>query len=232
MNGKNYIYKCGGVFIKSMVSNGDERGIAQHRYPLSFELVGKKLDLESDGKAHSLSFKDRKTAVLDGAERGYECLKCAAGLYFVRIGTDAALVDFSSGAVTLALEEGFVTCVIKGAENAKAHQPAGDAMAGTNVRWMLGVGKYTEQRFLSADKAVVSWEPKDDVRTEVGYEAVHAGEGYYLVRIEAGAVKGVCAPFFSDHMIMLQDYERCMTYGCLYGKGYDPILFTGYASFI
>ena len=41
-----------------------------------------------------------------------------------------------------------------------------------------------------------------------------------------------CAPFFTNRVIMLQDYEHMITVGCVMGKGFDPIAISGYAKFL
>ena len=232
MNGKNYTYRDGGVFIRSMANTAEHHGIGQYRYPLNFELAGRKIAAEAGDREHTLDF-DSKTCVLfDGAAREYECIKCTASMYFVRIGTDAAIIDFGGGAVTFVLDGEFVCGVIKDSEGAKAHEPAGDEMVGTKVRWTLGCGRYVDQDFTAADRMNVSWSPRDEKVDEVRYGAVKVGGPFYLVCAESGVLKDVCAPFFTERVVMLQDYDRCMTYGCVFGKGIDPIMITGYASFL
>ncbi len=52
-----------------------------------------------------------------------------------------------------------------------------------------------------------------------------------LNKLNPGA-QGVCAPFFTNRVIMLQDYDHMMTVGCVMGGGFDPIMISGYAKFL
>ena len=50
--------------------------------------------------------------------------------------------------------------------------------------------------------------------------------------MKSDLLEKVCAPFFTDHVVLLQDYDRCMAFGCVFGKGIDSIMVTGCAIFI
>lgn len=232
MNAKNYIYDDGGVYIKNLANSGEQHGITQYRYPLNFELVGKTITAAADGKEYTLDFDCRKRLTFQGGHIPYQCLKCAPGLYFVLFGSDVAVVDFNGGAVTLILEGEFILAAMKGVPGAKAHTWAGDGMVDTNVRWVLGCGRYVNQHFVSADKIAASWAPRDEKVAENPYKAVKVGGPYYLVDMKSDVLKNTCAPFFTDHVILLQDYDRCMAFGCVMGKGFDPMMVTAYAKFL
>lgn len=232
MNSKNYVFDEGGVYIKTMANNAEKYGIGQYRYPLNYELVGKEICAAAGGKEYTLDFKCKVNVLFNGSLVEYECIKCAPGLYFVRFGFDVAVIDMNNSAVTLIVEGEYALASMKGAEGAKAHTPAGDEMVGTNVRWVLGCGRYVNQEFVSADKIKASWAPRDEKVAENSYKAVKIGGPYYLVDMKTDVLKNVCAPFFTDHVIMVQDYDRCMAFGCVFGKGFDPIMITAYAKFL
>ena len=232
MNSRNYFYDEGGVYIESMANMAEQYGIGQYRYPHNYELVDKAFTVEADGREYTLDFKCRVNVLFNGKLVEYECIKCAPGLYFVRFGFDVAAIDLNNSAVTLILEGDWVFGTIKGAEGAAAHSCAGDEMVGTKVRWVLGCGRYVNQEFASDNTVKAAWSPREEKITENAYKAAKLGGPYYLVDMKSDILKNVCAPFFTDHVIMLQDYDRCMTFGCVFGKGFDPIMITGYAKFL
>lgn len=229
---RNYTYVEGGVFIKSKANMAEQYGIGQYRYPLNYELVGQTIVAVADGKEYTLEFLCKKNVLFNGKKTEYECIKCAPELYFVRVGFDVAVVDKKNSAVTLIVEGEYVMAVIKGAEGAAAHTCAGDEMVGTNVRWVLGCSRYVNQEFVSENTVKAAWSPRDEKVAENSYKAVKIGGPYYLVDMKSDILKDVCAPFFTDHVIMVQDYDRCMAFGCVFGKGFDPIMITAYAKFL
>ena len=66
----------------------------------------------------------------------------------------------------------------------------------------------------------------------IGLNDAEDGVQKFETKTYLDILKNVCAPFFTDHVILLQDYDRCMAFGCVFGKGFDPIMVTGYAKFI
>ena len=42
----------------------------------------------------------------------------------------------------------------------------------------------------------------------------------------------VCAPKGTNRIVTLQDYERMMLVGCVFGEGFEPVEITGYAKFL
>lgn len=229
---RNYTYVEGGVFIKSKANMAEQYGIGQYRYPLNYELVGKTVAAVAGDKEFTLEFACKKNVIFNGAKTEYECIKCAPGLYFVRVGFDVAVIDYNNSAATFIVEGEYFLAAFKGAENAAVHTCAGDEMVGTKVRWVLGCERYINQEFTAADKMNVAWSPRDEKITENSYKAVKIGGPYYLVDMKSDVLKDVCAPFFTDHVIAVQDYDRCMTFGVVFGKGFDPIMITGYAKFL
>ena len=229
---RNYTYVDGGVFIKSMANNAEQYGIGQYRYPFNSELVGKTIVSVADGKEYTLEFACKKNVIFNGKKTEYECIKCAPTLYFVRFGYNVAVVDFKGSAVTFVIEGDIICTAFKDVEGAAAHTCAGDEMVGTKVRWVYGCDRYINQEFISADKMAVAWAPRDEKVVENMYRAVKIGGPYYLVDQKSDILKDVCAPFFTDHIITVQDYDRCMTFGVVFGKGFEPIMVTGYAKFL
>ena len=229
---RNYTYVDGGVFIKSMANNAEQYGIGQYRYPFNYELVGKTIVSVADGKEYTLEFACKKNVIFNGKKTEYECIKCAPTLYFVRFGYNVAVIDFKGSAVTFVIEGDIICTAFKDVEGAAAHTCAGDEMVGTKVRWVYGCDRYINQEFISADKMAVAWAPRDEKVVENMYRAVKIGGPYYLVDQKSDILKDVCAPFFTDHIITVQDYDRCMTFGVVFGKGFDPIMVTGYAKFL
>ena len=229
---RNYTYDAGGVYITNKANMAEQYGIGQYRYPLNYELAGRSFTLEAEGKEYTVEFFCRCNAAINGKKAEYEALKCAPGLYFARIGFDVAVIDLKGKAATLILDGEIVKAVFKGAEDAVRHTCAGDEMVDTNVRWVLGCGRYLNQKFVSADKIEASWSPKDGTIYENPYRAVKIGAPWFLVDMKSDVLKDVCAPFFTDHVILLEDYDRCMAFGVVFGKGFDPIMLTGYAKFL
>jgi len=229
---RNYTYCEGGVFIKNKANMAEQHGIGQYRYPLNYELAGKEIIAVADGKEYKLDFQCKKNVLLNGAAVEYECIKCAPHLYFVRLGFDVAVIDFKNNAVTLILDGEYVLATIKGAEEAAAHTCAGDEMVDTYVRWTLGCDRYLDQKFVSDTTVEAAWAPKPEKFAQNAYKAVKIGGPYYLVDMKSDVLKDVCAPFFTDHVILVEDYDRCMAFGCVFGKGFDPIMVTAYAKFL
>ncbi len=226
---RNYTYVDGGVFIKSKANMAEQYGIGQYRYPHNYELAGQTVTAYADGKEYVLDFQCKKNVLFNGAKVEYECIKCAPQLYFVRIGFDVAVIDFKNSAVTLIVEGEYVLAAMK---DGTAHTCAGDEMVGTNVRWTLGCSRHLYQEFVSEDKIKAAWSPKECKVAENAYKAVKIGGPYYLVDMKSDILKDVCAPFFTDHVILVEDYDRCMCFGVVFGKGFDPIMVTGYAKFL
>ena len=229
---RNYTYDEGGVYITNKANMAEQYGIGQYRYPHNYELAGRSFTVEAEGREYAIEFLCKCSARFNGNKVEYEALKCAPFLYFVRLGFDIAVIDLKNQAATLMVEGELVRGVFKGAEGAAAHTCAGDEMVDTNVRWVLGCGRYLNQKFVSADKIEASWAPRDEKVYENPYRAVKVGEPYFLVDMKSDVLKNVCAPFFTDRVILLQDYDRCMAFGCVFGKGFDPIMVTGYAKFL
>ncbi len=228
---RNYTYKDGGVFITSKANMGDQYGIGQYCYPANYELVDKVVTVVAD-KEYELDFKCKVNVVFDGKLVPYKCIKCDPGIYLVLAAYDLAVLNFNNGAAVLVREGDFVCGTIKGVEGAAAPACAGDEMVGTKVRWVFGCSKYVNQDYTSADRMNVSWAPRDDKVDEVSYKAVKISDSFYLVSAKSDVLKNTCAPFFTDRVILLEDYRRSMAYGAVFGKGFEPIMVTGYAKFL
>ncbi len=234
----NYVYDDGGVYIKNMANCAEKYGIGQYRFAHNYELAGKDLCITAGDKRYELSFKCQKNLVFEGKEYAYECLKLEKDMYFVLFGLNVAVVDLEKCRVTLVLGDEYVYgsfgCPDKACKCgcSEAHGCAGDEMVGTNVAWILGCGRFTTQDFFEEGKCRVAWSPRENDPFEQPCRATKIKGPFYLVDIKGRVHQGVCAPFFTNRVIMLQDYERMMTVGCVMGEGFDPIMISGYAKFM
>lgn len=227
----NYVFDDNGVYIRNLANNAEQLGIGQYRFPHNYELVGKDFTVEAEGKEYVISFKCRKKAEFNGEKCEYECEKLNKDLYFVQLGLNSAVLDLENGQAALITGSKVICGVVKG-NGAIAPVCAGDDMVETKVRWIFGCGRYITQEFVSADTVRTSWSPRDEKTDDNAYKAVKFRDSFYLVVAESGDLKNVCAPFFTERVILLEDYERCMTVGCVTGRGFDPIVVSGYAKFV
>lgn len=232
MNAGNYIYDEGGVYIRNMANMGEKYGVDQYRYPHVYELEGKEFTVEADGKTYQFNFVCKYNVVMNGEKYEYECLKAEPGFYYVRFGYNVLVVDLPGGRATIGMDGEYVSGVVQGVESdAPVHAPAGDEMVDTKVRWTFGCKKYLEQSFVSADKVLAVWSPHDEKTDENSYRAIKLRGPYYLVDMEVVAPRNVCCPVYTTHVVLLEDFDRCMAYGCFFGNGMEPVLVTGYAAF-
>jgi len=234
----NHVYDDGGVYIPNLSNCAEQYGISQYRFPHNFELAGKDLSITAADKKYTLSFKCRKNLEFDGSKYAYECLKFGPELYFVLFGLSVAVIDLDKCLATLIIGDeyvhGSIDCPDKECKCgcSAVHGCAGDEMVGTKVAWVLGCGRFTTQDFFEQGKCRVAWSPLEDKDYEQTCKATKLGGPYYIVDTKGRVRRGVCAPFFTERVIMLQDYERMMTVGVVMGKGFDPILISGYAKFL
>lgn len=235
----NYIYDDGGVYIKNLANCGEKHGIGQYRFPHNYELAGKDFTVAAGDNEYKLAFKSKQNVVFEGKEYDYECLKLELNTYFVRFGLNVAVVDLEMRLVTLILGDEYIHGAIgdpdpkcKRDGSRPSHGCAGEDMVGTNVAWILGCGRFTTQDFLEAGKCRVAWSPREKEPCEQPCKATRIKGPVYLVDIKGRVHQGVCAPFFTNRVIMLQDYDHMMTVGCVMGQGFDPIMVSGYAKFL
>lgn len=231
-NISNYCYDEGGVYIKGLQNTAEQLGIGQYRFPHCYELEGKDFTVTAGGKDYAISFECKHFAKFNGVKCDYEIEKLNKELYFVRFGIEAvAVLDLEAGQAALVVGDEVLPGVIAGS-GASAPKFTTDDMVETKVRWILGCGRYITRDFIAADKLRASWSPLDEKFTEVPYKAVKFRDSFYFVAERSFELKNVCAPFFTNKVFMLQDYERCMTVGCVMGTGFDPIMIAGYAKFV
>jgi hypothetical protein len=235
----NYIYDDGGVYIKNLANCGEKYGIGQYRFPHNYELAGKNFTIAAADKKYEIAFKCNNYLLLEEKEYAYECLKLELNTYFVCFGLNAAVVDLEQKLVTLILGNeyicGTIGCHDHGGDSGcspAGHGNAGDDMVGTNVAWILGCGRFTSQDFYARGMCRVAWSPRENEPREQPCKATRIKGPIYLVDIEGRVHQGVCAPFFTSRVIMLQDYDHMMTVGCVMGQGFDPIMISGYARFL
>jgi hypothetical protein len=235
----NYVYDDGGVYIRNLANRGEKYGIGQYRFPHNYELADKKFTITAAGGNYEMAFKGKDYAVYEGKEYAYECLKLVSDTYFVRFGLNVAVVDLEQRLVTLALDDSYICGAIRypdpksdGGCLPSGHCSAGDDMVGTHVAWILGCGRFTSQDFHEAGMCRVAWSPREDDPYEQPCKATRIRGPVYLVDIRGGVHQGVCAPFFTNRVIMLQDYDHMMTVGCVMGRGFDPVMISGYGKFL
>jgi hypothetical protein len=235
----NYVYDDGGVYIKNLANCAEKYGISQYRFPHNYELAGKNFTITVGDKKYGLEFKCKKNVVLEGKEYAYECLKLELNTYFICFSFNVAVVDLEQCLVTMILGDeyiygkiGYTDQKCKGDYSQASHGWTDDDMVGTNVAWILGCGRFTAQDFCEAGKCRVAWSPRENESYEQPCKATKIKGPIYLIDIKGRVHQGVCAPFFTNRVIMLQDYDRMMTVGCVMGKGFDPILISGYAKFL
>ena len=235
----NYVYDDGGVYIKNLANRGEKYGIGQYRFAHNYELAGGDFAILAGDKEYSLAFKSKKNVVFEGRDYAYESLKLERNTYFVLFGLHVAVVDLEQSLVTLMLGDEYIHGVIgcpdpkdSGGCSHSGHGSAGGGMVGTNVAWILGCDRFTAQDFYEEGKCRVAWSPRENEPYEQPCKATRIKGPLYLVDIRGGVHQGVCAPFFTNRVIMLQDYDHMMTVGCVMGRGFDPILISGYAKFL
>ena len=235
----NYVYNDDGVYIKNLANNAEKYGIGQYRFPHNYELAGKDFTITAGDKEYKLGFKCKEHAVFEGKKYAYECLKLELNTYFICFSLNVAVIDLEQCLATLILGDEYIYGNIKHPDqkskhgsSSASHGGAGDDMVGTNVAWILGCGRFTSQDFYEAGKCRVAWSPRENEPYEQPCKATKIKDPIYLVDIEGRVHQGVFAPFFTNRVIMLQDYDHMMTVGCVMGKGFDPILVSGYAKFL
>ncbi len=232
MNAGNYTFDEGGVYIRNMANMGEKYGVDQYCYPHVYELEGKEFTVEAGGKTFEFKFVCKHNVLMNGVKYEYECLKPAPDFYYVRFGYNVLVADLADGRATVGIDGEYLSGVVQGAaSDAPLHAPAGDEMVGTKVRWTFGCSKYMEQDFVSADKVVAAWSPHDERKDENHYRAIKLKGPYYLVDMDVFSLKNVCCPVYATHVVLLEDYDRCMAYGCIFGNGMEPILTTRYGTF-
>ena len=230
----NYTFDDSGVYIGNLSNMGSKYGISQYRFALNFELAGKEF-LISDGKtSHTIKFKCTKYAELDGLECAYESLKLEASTYFIRLGFNVAVFDFSQGLATLIIGEDYFYGEIKGANTTAGvrHTDAGDKMIGTSVAWCLGCGRYVWHEFIEEGKCRVRWSPKPILKNDLPCKATVIKYPIFLVDIVGFAPFRTDAPAVLERSVFLQDYDHMLTVGCLFGGGETPIMISGYAKYM
>ena len=235
----NYVYDDGGVYIKNLANCGEKYGISQYRFPHNYELAGRDFTITAGNKEYKLGFRCKDGVLFEGKEYAYECLKLELNTYFICFGLNAAVADLEQCLITLILGDEYIHGTIaysdqkgKYAGADAIHGGAGNDMVGTNVAWILGCDRFTVQDFHEAGKCRVAWSPREKEPYEQPCKATKIKGPIYLVDIKGRVHQGVCAPFFTSRVIMLQDYDRMMTVGCVMGKGFDPIMISGYAKFL
>ena len=241
----NFTFDEAGVYIKNLANNADDLGIRAYCFPDNYELAGREFVIACGCCEHTLTWKAPRHAAFDGTVCDTYVIKQEDGIYIARLGAVCAVLDLSNGQAALVIGDDVLPGVIKGM-GTEAPAFAADEMVETNVDWVMGVGRYLNQNFLSAEKLASCWSPNAGEAQGSGYtpvdpaakvqenayKAVKFRDSFYLVVQEHQDCKEVCAPFGTRKVVLLEDYERCMASGAVMGKGFDPMMVTGYARFI
>ena len=240
----NYTFDPNGVYIKNLANNADKLGIRAYCFPVNNELAGQTFTVVCDACEHELSWPVAGHTRFDGAFCDGYVIKQEADIYIALLGSVCAVLDLSNGQAALVIGDDVLPGYIKGM-GTEAPAFAGDEMVETDVDWVMGVGRYLNQKFVSAEKLISCWSPNAGEAQGSGYKpvdpaskaqenlykAVKFRDSFYLVAQDHKDCKDVCAPFATRKVVLLEDFERCMASGAVMGKGFDPIMVTGYARF-
>lgn len=240
----------GGVYIPNLANNAAQYGIGQYRFARNYELAGKALTIEAEGKAYTLALNCGGEAVFNGKKCVWEAEKLSSALYFVRFDLNCGVFCLEGGQAVLCLHgrKTPLCGAIQGFDKVELPTLTGD-MAGTKVRWVFGVNRYVNHEYYAKSKLRSAWS-RNTVRTGSGrtfrddweakpedytveeIKAVKFGGPFYLADISTQVPEGVCAPAGMTRLVLLEDYDHMMTVGCAFGKDMEPILLAGYAKFL
>ncbi|MCL2122180.1 MAG: hypothetical protein FWH28_08030 [Clostridiales bacterium] len=210
-------------------------GVGQYRFAHNYDLKDKRFTIAADGKKYGLTFNGKQELTFDAGDKpltiGYECLKIDKQVYFVRFGMRVAALDTENGLATLVLPEGYVFGVIEGSQAApdKRHTFS-EEMVGTAVRWVFGVGRFTDRIYFEEARCRASFSPKEEAFAFYRTKAVKIKEGMFLVDVEGQVPEFICVPPGSDRILVLEDYEHMLFAGCITGKA-GTIMVGGYGDF-
>jgi len=219
-----------------LANDGAQYGAGQYRFARNYELKGRAFVITSPDKRFTLSFIGLDKAVFDRGNGGesldYECLKIEKDTYFLRFGTNAAVLELAQGLATVILPESYVFGVIEQPGQTAAGHVHGytDEMTGTAVRWILGVGSFTDHVYINDGECNASWSPKESAFALYPAKYVKIKEGLYLVDVTGPVPAGVCAPQGCRRVLVLQDYEHMMLVGCLFCDD-GMLMISGYGEF-
>lgn len=231
----NYTFDKGGVYIGNLANYGDKYGVTQYRFAHNYELRNKEFVLCDGDKKHTLTFKCKKYAAIDGVVEEYECLKLAVKTFLVRIGhKNVAVVDLAQGLVTLIMDREYFFGKIEGFEvpEGAEHKEVPDALIETNVAWFLGSERFAQHEFIEAGSVRTRWSPHPESYVDNPAKIIDIAHPIYLVDIEGyGPYYSDCPPVL-ERAIYLQDYDHMMTVGILFNGGETPMMVSGYAKFM
>ncbi|MCL2124512.1 MAG: hypothetical protein FWH33_00800 [Oscillospiraceae bacterium] len=218
-------------------NNGAKYGIDQYRFAHNYDFKDKTLAIASDAIKHSFRFAGKNKLEYDAGKGSesfdYECLKLDVDTYFVRFGTNVAVFEMTGGVGALVLADGFVFGAVDQAGQAQsgAIPCLTDEMTDTAVTWVLGCDKFFSRIYAEAGLCRAAWAPAKADFAEYPAKCVKIKEGMFLTDVTEPIPDGSCAPAGSDRIIALEDYERMMLVGCVFGKN-PPLMISGYGEFI
>lgn len=245
----NQLY--GGIYIPNLANDAKQYGIGEYRFAHNYEFVGRTFKIAADGKEYTLHFCCQKNVEFNGEKTCWECEKLTNRMYFVRFGDNCAAIDLDRGLATLVLDGAPVCGVIDGFAPEEKQALCTDDMVGTFVRWTFGVNRFVNQDYCAPGKIRSAWArntvhigggrsfrdgwaPKEEEYAEEDAVEIKLGGPYFLVIVDAKMPQGegYCAPADVKKLVLLQDYDRCMTVGCAFGAEGGPIMMAGYATFL
>jgi hypothetical protein len=230
----NYSFDKNGVYIGNLSNNGEKYGITQYRFSHNYELAKKEFVLSDGATKHTLTFKCKKLAAIDGVECQYESLKLEKKTYLVRLGFNVAVVDLRQGLITLIMGKEYFYGKIEGADipEGAAHIDAGDEMLETNVAWHLGCNRFVWHEFIEKGSVRVRWSPNPESKNDLPCKATKINYPIFLVDIEGYGPFYSDAPKLLERCIFLQDYDHMMTVGVIFAGGEIPMMVSGFAKFM
>ena len=223
----------------NMTNDGARYGFTQYCYPKDFELSGRSFTLRSGEKAWQLDFiDDGFIESCDGvAEKilsRYEALKLDDTTHIAFFGEyiTVAVLDLAAGCAVISDEKGktYDFCTIEGRYEGAEMPSYTDEMAGTRVRWFFGCERYLENEYHADGTCTCIWSPRTNKPRRAPARYIRLKDTTYLCQVDAVSPFRTDIPQGYSKIVMLQDYDRLQTVGCVYSPVLnDWKLISGYA---
>ncbi len=214
-------------------NDGSRYGITQYRWPLDYELAGREFTLRSEKAEYRLRFQDREFTECNGVLSQYEALKIDDDTHIVFFGEtiSTAVLDLKNGTAAVGGDDGkYDFCLVEGFAASAALPGYTDEMTGTHVRWYFGSGRYLEHEYTESGKCRCTWSPRTERPRTRDAVCVKISEGKYLTEINGTSPFRTDMPQGFSKLILLQDYDKLMTVGCIYSPVLNEFrLISGYA---
>lgn len=207
-------------------NDGGKYGFTQYRFPHNYDLDGCMFTLFSSEDSLNIEFISKTIVSINGTKYTYENMKIEKDIYFVLAGNLVFVLDNAEKNALL----------IKGNEyifysetKEKNTWSLTDNMAGTGVKWVFGFNRYVNHIYYN-DKCKVQWVGVGNEFEEYASKFIYLRDGFYLVDITAPIPEKNGLPKESYRIIMLQDYERVVFTGCVFGRE-ETAAVSGYGKF-